>query len=304
MPTETVYGLAARADDPQAVGRIYKAKNRPSINPLILHVSSIDQAKRYAFITREAKAIAHQFWPGPLTLVLPLHDNAQLAPQVTAGLKTIAIRCPAHQTALKILNKLSFPLVAPSANRSGTVSPTRAIDVAHSLGDEVDMIIADKNITVGLESTILDLSVSPPVILRQGAISADDLSPLLGEVSLSEHNPEKPKAPGQMFRHYAPRTPLRLNAVDVAPDEALLAFGATRFMGIKGGGKASDLPEDSLRNLSESGDLEEAARNLYAMMHDLDRPGKSAIAVMPIPEKGIGLAINERLSRAASGNES
>lgn len=300
LPTETVYGLAARADDPDAVQKIFNAKGRPAVNPLIIHVATPDQAGRYAPMNDKAKALAHQFWPGPLTLVLPLKNDASIAPQVTAGLNTIAIRCPAHKTARSVLQELDLPLAAPSANKSGTLSPTRALHVSQSLGDKVDLILADKGVDVGVESTILDLSTDQSVILRTGALTARDFEPLIGKVSYSHETSDAPKAPGQMFRHYAPSLPLRLNAVDVHPDEALLAFGSTKFMGIKGGGRVDDLPESAMKNLSESGDLEQAAANLFAMLHDIDqKSGKERIAVMNIPEKGIGRAINDRLRRAA-----
>lgn len=300
IPTETVYGLAARADEPEAVQKIFDAKGRPAINPLIIHVASIEQAERYAVMDETTKALARQYWPGPLTLVLPLKKDSGIAPQVTAGLDTIAVRCPAHKTAQAVLKKLSVPLAAPSANKSGTLSPTRAIHVSQSLGNTVDMILADKGVNVGVESTILDLTTDQPVILRTGALTARDFEPLIGDVTYSHETSDAPKAPGQMFRHYAPSLPLRLNAVDVHPNEALLAFGSTKFMGIKGGGRVDDLPEGAMKNLSESGDLEEAAANLFAMLHDIDqKSGKTRIAVMNIPDKGIGRAINDRLRRAA-----
>ena len=299
LPTETVYGLGARADDEKAVQKIFDAKGRPAVNPLIIHVPDLDSARNYAVFNEAALAVAQAFWPGPLTLVLPLRPDAVIAPQVTAGLQTIAIRVPAHKTARALLEKVDFPIAAPSANKSGTISPTRAIHVAQSLGDKVDMILADKDVNVGLESTIIDLSSGTPTILREGGVSDNELAMYLSKVTLSTRPNGAPKSPGQMFRHYAPALPLRLRAVDVGEDEALLAFGSTRFMSIKGGGPVSGLPESAIRNLSETGDLNEAAANLYAMLHDLDHSGKSGIAVMDIPDMGIGKAINDRLQRAA-----
>ena len=303
IPTETVYGLAARADQDEAVQQIYEAKGRPPANPLILHVINISQAKEYAVFDEKSETLAKMFWPGPLTLVLPLRRDSKLASAVTAGLDTIAIRSPSHPVAREVIEKTGVPLAAPSANKSGTLSPTRALDVSISLGDDVDMILADSGVSVGLESTIIDLSSDIPTILREGAFTEEDFSPYIGEIDMSTQSHEQvPKSPGQMFRHYAPDLPLRLNAVDVKQDEALLGFGSTKFMGVEGGGFARDLPENAFRNLSEEGDLSEAAKNFYAMLHDLDKSGKKGIAVMAIPPIGIGRAINDRLQRAAENN--
>ena len=300
IPTETVYGLAARADREDAVQKIYEAKGRPPVNPLIIHVIDIKQAKEYAVFDERSETLAKMFWPGPLTLVLPLREDSQLANAVTSGLDTVAIRSPSHPVAREVIDKTGLPLAAPRANKSGTLSPTRALDVSVSLGDDVDMILADSGVSVGLESTIIDLSTGTPTILREGALAEEDLSPYIGQIEISTKAHSKtPKAPGQMFRHYAPDLPLRLNAVDVKKDEALLAFGSPKFMGVEGGGFARDLPENAFRNLSEEGDLSEAAKNFYAMLHDLDKSGKKGIAVMAIPPIGIGRAINDRLQRAA-----
>lgn len=328
IPTETVYGLAGRADNVAAIDLIYQAKGRPRINPLIIHVDSIDMAQLYAQFDARARAVAAAFWPGPLTIVLPLapHGQSSIASNVTAGLDTIAVRCPAHPVMRDIIAGVNVPLAAPSANKSGFLSATRAIDVAQDFADsdQPALIIAAKGVDVGLESTILDLSADMPEILREGTIDADQIADILGvdvgvarapeqgdeeeggELSASpltkSHIKSHIKSPGQLLAHYAPRLPMRLRAVDVRPDEALLAFGSVAFMAVVGGGRARDLPPETYRNLSESGDLQEAAANLYAMLHDLDKSGKVGIAVMDIPRVGVGLAINERLQRGAQSS--
>ena len=311
--TETVYGLGARADQEDAVERIFQAKGRPAINPLIIHVADIAMAQNYVQFDERSLGIARHFWPGPLALILPMSKDAGLARPVSAGLPTVGVRCPAHKTARLLLEKTGIAVAAPSANPSGRLSATRAKDVAQYLGDKVDMILADKTVSIGLESTILDLSEPTPLILREGAIGVEDLTPFLDEVQIARkvieaeqggdhgkaHIKSLIKSPGQLLKHYAPKIPVRLDAVDVKKEEALLAFGSVKFMGIDGGGAAKDLPREHIRNLSEHGDLEEAAANLYAMLHDLEDSGQSQIAVMNIPDRGIGRAINERLSRAA-----
>lgn len=301
IPTETVYGLGANALDGKAVAKIFEAKNRPSFNPLIVHVADRHDAEKYAVMDARAKAVAAQFWPGPLTIVLPRKMDSGISDLVSAGLPTIAIRVPAHLTARQLLKAADIPVAAPSANASGEPSATTPQHVIDSLGDRVPFILADGACKVGLESTVLDLTGDKPAILRPGAVSAEDLEPLLGMVAYEHQETSAPKSPGMLLKHYAPSVPVRLRAVDVAPGEALLAFGATRFMGIRGGGFAKDLPEDSLRNLSEDGDLHEAAANLFAHLRALDRPEHTAIAVMDIPKTGVGLAILDRLERAARG---
>jgi L-threonylcarbamoyladenylate synthase len=332
MPTETVYGLAANALDGAAVARVYEAKGRPSFNPLIVHCADLDQAQLYGVFDERAIAAAQAFWPGPLTLVVKKalttiktltpslsHRERVVEPKArpgeglvskfliselaTAGLDTIALRIPAHPAARALIAACGFPLVAPSANPSGGLSPTTPAHVAEGLGDKVDLILAAGACKIGLESTVLDLSTAAPEILRPGAITAEQLSQALGtEVRYtagSAHDQTAPKSPGLLLRHYAPNTPLRLNAVDVDPGEALLGFASLKFMGVKGGGFAKDLPETHLRNLSESGDLHEAAANLFAMLKMLDAAGAACIAVMPIPDVGLGVAINDRLRRGA-----
>lgn len=301
FPTETVYGLGADARNASAVARIFAAKGRPGFNPLIVHVPDMDSASEYVPFDSRARAAACAFWPGPLTLILPRRTECAISDLASAGLSTVAIRVPAHPVALALLKESGVPIAAPSANRSGSLSPTAPIHVAESLGGAVDLILAAGPCAVGLESTVLDLSGTVPVIARPGAIMAADLESVLGcAVAYDSGNPDRPVSPGQLLRHYAPSIPVRLNAVDVLPGEALLAFGSIRFMGLRGGaGAAADLPETGRQNLSESGDLHEAAANLFAMLRVLDRSGHTGIAVMPVPETGLGIAINDRLRRAA-----
>jgi L-threonylcarbamoyladenylate synthase len=310
MPTETVYGLAASAQDGEAVARIFEAKGRPQFNPLIVHGADQTQIENLVDMESRARQIAKAFWPGPLTLILPKRGDTPVAELASAGLATLAVRVPGHEAARALIRAAGMPLAAPSANASGQLSPTTPEHVQQSLGEKVDMIIAGGAADIGLESTVLDLTGETPVILRPGAVTADDLAPLLGDVAYagdgdSDSNPGivsntgAPRSPGQTLQHYAPHTPLRLDAVDVAEDEALLAFGSTRFMALRDGGHAGDLPDTAFRNLSDSGDLLEAAANLFRHLHALDRSGRAQIAVMPVPETGIGRAINDRLRRAA-----
>ncbi|MBI4032063.1 MAG: threonylcarbamoyl-AMP synthase [Proteobacteria bacterium] len=299
FPTETVYGIGANAFDERAVARIFEIKGRPSFNPVIVHVADAQAAEKLVEMDDRARAVAARFWPGPLTLILPRRDGCPVSGLCSAGLPTLAVRAPAHAVAQKLLKECGFPLAAPSANKSGTVSATTPAYVAQSFGDEIDMVLASGPCAIGLESTVLDLSGSKPAILRPGAVTAEDLAPVLGGIDIDAGNHEKPKSPGQLLRHYAPSIPLRLSAVDLIPGEALLAFGSEKFMGIRGGGAAKDLPDESRRNLSETGDLNEAAANLFRMLHELDRPDHKSIAVMNIPEQGLGIAINDRLRRAA-----
>ena len=301
LPTETVYGLGANALDGRAVAKIFAAKGRPQFNPLIVHVADTAAAEKLVRMDDRARAVAASFWPGPLTLILPRRADCAVSELCSAGLPTLAVRVPAHPVAQQLLKEAGVPVAAPSANRSGTITATTPAYVAQSLGGMVDLIIAGGACRVGLESTVLDLSGDTPAILRPGAVSAEDLEPVLGTVVYDAGDHDKPKSPGQTLRHYAPSIPLRLNAVDVAAGEALLAFGSIKFMGVRGAGAAKDLPPDRLRNLSESGDLNEAAANLFRMLHELDRPGHQGIAVMNVPAQGLGCAINDRLIRAARG---
>jgi L-threonylcarbamoyladenylate synthase len=287
FPTETVYGLGGDATSDRAVAAIYAAKGRPSFNPLIVHVGNATAAGRLVEMTAQAELLAQRFWPGALTLVLPRKPRTKLSLLVSAGLGSAAIRVPAHPAAQGLLSMCGLPLAAPSANPSGAISPTRAADVAATLGDKVAMILDGGPCRVGLESTVLSLLGSTPVILRPGGITVEQLSEALQTQVAIETSaaPEAMRSPGQLPSHYAPYLPVRLNIASAKPGEALLGFGPAAA---------------ATRNLSESGNLEEAAANLFAMLRDLDRPDFSGIAVMPIPESGLGLAINDRLRRAAA----
>ncbi len=300
MPTETVYGLAADATSDRAVASIFEAKGRPTFNPVIVHFRTQEEAEAAVVFNEQAEALAAVFWPGPLTMILPRREGANVSLLCSAGLPTIAVRCPAHPVARALIKELGRPIAAPSANKSGSLSPTTPQHVLQSLGAAAGTILAGGKAEVGLESTVVDMTAPVPTLLRPGAITLDDLRQHLGEVAVElEAVDNNPKSPGQLLRHYAPRTPLRLHAVDVRPGEALLAFGSLKFMGLQGGGWAKDLPTGALLNLSESGDLHEAAANLFAMLHQLDHGGFAGIAVMNIPSTGLGLAINDRLTRAA-----
>lgn len=304
LPTETVYGLGANALDGEAVARIFAAKGRPSFNPIIVHVPDAQSAQQYVIMDGRAKAVAAAFWPGPLTMILPRRDDCVVSELCSAGLPTLAIRVPAHPVALALLKESGLPIAAPSANVSGQVSATTPQHVAEGLGDKVALILAAGPCEVGVESTVLDLSGDTPVVLRPGAITAEQIGDVLDcdvGYDYGDHG-DKVKSPGQLLKHYAPSVPVRLNAVDVNPGEALLAFGSIKFMGIKGGGSARDLPETSIRNLSDTGDLNQAAANLFRMLRELDRPEHMNIAVMNIPDQGLGIAINDRLKRAAAGS--
>lgn len=302
IPTETVYGLAANALDGKAVAKIYEAKGRPSFNPLITHVANLDQAVLYGDFSDVAINLAQQFWPGPLTIIVKQKTDCAISSLVTAGLKTIALRVPNHAAALDLIKQSGLPLAAPSANKSGRLSSTTPAHVAEQFGDEVSMILAGGQAKSGLESTIIDMSNDVPSILRLGAVTVEELEAVLGHVEKDweAKNDQEVKSPGQLLKHYAPNTPIRLNAVDVKKGEALLGFGSLKFMGVEGGGFAKDLPDTHLKNLSEEGDLAEAASNLFAMLHALDKADCTAIAVMSIPDTGLGQAINDRLKRAAT----
>ncbi len=301
LPTETVYGLGADARDDDAVLKIFRAKNRPNFNPLIVHVSNKQQAATYVEMNEVASRLTDKFWPGPLTLILPLKNGAGISQHVTAGLNTLAVRVPAHKIMRQLMFEADMPIAAPSANNSGEPSATTPAHAAKSLGEAAPFILAAGACDVGLESTILDLTGDMPTILRPGATTLEDLEPYLENVTydIAPKDKEKVKSPGQLLKHYAPSIPVRLNAVDVEEGEALLAFGSIKFMGIKTGGHAKDMNIDSFRNLSEEADLEAAAKNLFMMLRDLDQPNHKGIAVMNIPEAGIGIAINERLERAS-----
>lgn len=292
MPTETVYGLAADATNDRAVAAIFEAKGRPVFNPVIVHYADGGDAEADVVFNSRAELLATVFWPGPLTMILPRRENASLSLLTSAGLPTQAVRLPAHPVARKLIRALGHPIAAPSANSSGSLSPTTPQHVIDSLGGKIDMVLAGGKSVIGLESTVVDMTGDIPVLLRPGAVTLEDLQMHLGEVLVeTEAVDGKPKSPGQLLKHYAPETPLRLRAVDVKAGEALLAFSSTRFMNLK------DAAE--VLNLSETGDLNEAAANLFAMLHQLDAARARGIAVMDIPDLGLGAAINDRLRRAA-----
>ncbi len=283
VPTETVYGLAARADRDASVAAIYRAKGRPSFNPLIVHVSSLAEARRLAVFDAQAERLAQAFWPGPLTLVLPLARGHGLATAVTAGLPTVALRCPAHPVMRRVLEEAGVPIAAPSANRSGGVSPTTAEHVMASLGDRVDLVLNGGACETGVESTIVAVRADGRWhVLRPGPITAPQLEELLGSAA-SSPSPGI-EAPGQLESHYAPGKPVRLDATEARQGEFLIGFGAI-------GGDTQ---------LSQAGDLAEAASRLYAALHEAAAALAPRIAVAPIPTYGIGAAINDRLRRAAA----
>ncbi len=290
FPTETVYGLGADATNALAVARIFEAKGRPQFNPLIVHVLDLSAAEQFARFSPKARKVAATFWPGPLTLVAAREENCPIADLVSAGLPTLALRVPDHAVARALLKAAGKPLAAPSANRSGHVSATRAEHVAADLENSVVMILDGGRVQHGVESTILDVTSDTIVMLRPGAIPVERIEAVLGEkIGRNLGNSLRPQSPGQLESHYATHAPLRLNANDVRDGEALLAFGPDA---IATAGPAV--------NLSPKGDLVEAAANLFAALRELDAHNPTAIAVMPIPARGIGEAINDRLRRAAA----
>ena len=285
FPTETVYGLGADATNDHAVASIFAAKGRPQFNPLIVHVPDIAAAEAIVNFTPLARKLAAAFWPGALTLVLP-RKTQNLSLLVSAGLDTVAVRVPSGAVAQRLLRAAATPIAAPSANVSGRTSPTLASHVAEEFGETIDLILDDGAATLGLESTIVGFDGEQPVLLRLGAMAREDIEKIAGTLAAPG---AKITSPGQLVNHYAPRAALRLNARDVKPGEALLAFGA-------------HVPEGArvTSNLSATGDEKEAAANLFAMLRELDSSGAQSIAVMPVPERGLGEAINDRLRRAAA----
>jgi L-threonylcarbamoyladenylate synthase len=298
FPTETVYGLGADATNGQAIARLYEAKGRPSFNPLIAHVADLAAAKTLARFAAEAEALAAAFWPGPLTLVLAKAAGCPVAELATAGLDSIAVRVPHHAVAQKILAAFGRPIVAPSANRSGHVSPTTAAHVLADLRGRIDLIVDGGATPVGVESTIV-ACLDAPVLLRPGGLPREAIERVLGRplaeppaAATAATADKAPLAPGMLASHYAPRTPLRRDAHDVTAGEALLAFGPQLAAGTDHAA--------AVLNLSPRGDLIEAAANLFSQLRALDGVGAKAIAVMPIPDDGLGEAINDRLRRAAA----
>ena len=295
FPTETVYGLGADAANATAVAHIYSAKGRPAFNPLIAHVADLAAARRIGRFDARAQELAEAFWPGPLTLVVPKTDECPVSDLATAGLDTIAIRIPAHPVAEAILRAFGGAVVAPSANLSGHVSPTRAAHVESDLAGRIDLIVDAGPVAVGVESTIVGC-FETPMLLRPGGLSRERIEAVLGmplarPPAEAESDDSQPLAPGMLASHYAPRAAVRLNAHNVAPDEALLAFGPDQLPGQEAAA--------AVMNLSPTADLDEAATNLFGYLRSLDAKRPRAIAVMAIPEQDLGEAINDRLRRAA-----
>jgi L-threonylcarbamoyladenylate synthase len=290
FPTETVYGLGADATNARAVAGIFAAKGRPHFNPLIVHVAEMADAARFAEFGPKALALASRFWPGALTLVLQKRPDCPIADLATAGLDTVAVRVPSHPIAQALIRASGLSLAGPSANRSGHVSPTTAAHVEADLGDKVALILDDGPSAIGVESTVVDASGPEVVLLRTGGVTREAIEAVLGvRIASRLANDTNPSSPGQLTSHYAPRTAVRLEATAAGPGEALLAFGPTV---LDHGGL--------MINLSPTGDLIEAAANLFAALRRLDASGATTIAVMPIPATGLGEAINDRLRRAAA----
>ena len=293
VPTETVYGLAADATNDKACQAIFKAKGRPSFNPLISHFSSIDEIQTHGEFNTDAKTLAAKFWPGPLTIVVPKLKSSSISSICTAELATVAIRIPASPVLRALAAHLNVPLAAPSANSSGKISPTTSQDVVDELGEQVAMIIDAGPTSIGIESTVISCVEDKPILLRAGGIPTSELEEALNKkIAKNTINNQSPISPGMLSSHYAPNSSVRLNATQIDFDEALLAFGP-------------DLPANSnhccgVYNLSKSADLREAASKLYSGLRTLDRLRSKSIAVMPIPTTGLGEAINDRLLRAAA----
>src|SRR6202158_6823 len=299
FPTETVYGLGADATNPAAIARLYQAKGRPSFNPLIAHVRDLSAGMRIGRFDATAIALAEAFWPGPLTLVLPKTNDCPVADLATAGLDSVAIRVPAHPLAREILRAFGGPVVAPSANLSGHVSPTTAAHVQSDLAGRIDLIVDGGAVAVGVESTIVGC-FDEPMLLRPGGVPRGQIERVLGRALVqksedADNDAGQPLAPGMLASHYAPRTLVRLDAERIEAGEALLAFGPGAVPGVSAA--------TAVMNLSARGDLTEAAAHLFGYLRALDARGARAIAVMPVPHHGLGEAINDRLRRAAMGRQ-
>lgn len=284
FPTETVYGLGALATDDHAVASIYELKGRPTFNPLIAHVDSPEMAAKYVEMTPLAQKLMEAFWPGPVTFVLKRKKDCRISLLASAGLDTLAVRCPQNQIALDLIKKTGEAIVAPSANPSGEVSPTTASHVQTSFKEKTPFIIDGGPCRVGLESTVLLVTGEKAAVLRYGGLSIDDIEAVSGPTIRPEKDQDAPMSPGQLKSHYAPHLPLRMNALEAFDGEALLGFGPA---------------PNAVLNLSSSEDLKEAAANLFSMIRQLDTPKYTGIAVMPIPMEGLGFAINDRLKRAS-----
>ncbi|HEY2071794.1 MAG TPA: L-threonylcarbamoyladenylate synthase [Rhizomicrobium sp.] len=288
FPTETVYGLGADAGNDRAVAMIFWAKGRPQFNPVIVHVADLAAGEAIAEFSPDARALAEKFWPGGLTLVLPRKPDAKISLLVSAGLDTVAIRVPANETAQALLRAAGRPIAAPSANASGTISATTAAHVAESLDHRVSLVLDGGPAKHGIESTVIGFSDGAPVMLRPGAIAREEIEAVVGPLHAAGDGLEG--SPGRLAAHYAPATPLRLNAGEIRDGEVVLAFGKHVLRGAK-----------EFRNLSPSSSMVEAAANLFAMLRELDALGAAGIAAMHVPSHGLGEAINDRLARAAMG---
>ena len=287
FPTDTVYGLGADAYNDEAVKKIYALKNRSADKAIGLLVPSIAHAEEVAVFDARALTLAHAFWPGALSLVLPVKSDAEISATALAGKDTVSVRMPNHPVILDLLRALDRPIAAPSANPSGQLTTTTALDVARDLGEEVPVILANATKLIGIESTIIDLTGDTPLILRQGAIPVEMIEALIGSVTIIDTESAS----------FSLKTPLRLKAIDVKQGEAFLGFGNPAYIGVEGVGFVKDMPTGFWRNLSPEGDLHIAARHLYPMLQELDEAGATAIAVMNIPDQGLGAAINDRLRR-------
>ena len=290
FPTETVYGLGADATNDEAVARVYAAKGRPSFNPLITHVPGVEEAFALGHFTQEAKALARAFWPGPLSLVVPRAASCPVSLLASAGNDSIAIRIPSHPMALDLLKATGRPVVAPSANPSGKISPTTAEHVRRHLKDKVAIVLDGGRCKVGVESSVVSFLADGPKLLRQGGVPRTEIEKVLGHAIAVESHSARPHAPGQLLSHYAPHAELRLNADTPREGEAYLGFGPLHAHGPW--------------TLSARGDLVEAAASLFRLLHEIDATGVTRIAVAPVPHHGLGEAINDRLLRAAAPRDS
>ncbi|MGL5115834.1 MAG: L-threonylcarbamoyladenylate synthase [Beijerinckiaceae bacterium] len=293
MPTETVYGLAADATNGEAVARIYEAKGRPSFNPLISHLASLEEAERHGVFDSHARRLAAAFWPGPLTLVLPHRPESGISDLARAGLDTVALRVPGHPVARALIAAAGRPLAAPSANLSGHVSPTRARDVFEDLGDKVAVILDGGDCEIGLESTVVSAFEGRLTLLRPGAITVAEIEAIAGSAVLAWNHGEKVASPGQLLAHYAPNAPVQINCASPAKDAVFLAYGRQSNWF-----KTTLFP---IINLSPAGDLRQCAARLFSALREADALRPDIICVAPIPEEGVGIAINDRLLRAAAG---
>lgn len=289
FPTETVYGIGADATSDHAVAAVFAAKQRPEFNPLIIHIASVDAVSALVDFSDLAARLAERFWPGALSLILPRRADCPVSLLAGAGLDTLALRVPDHGIAQALLAAAGRPIAAPSANLSGQISPTRAEHVAASLGSAVDLILDGGPCRLGIESTVIDLTGERPVLLRPGGVTREELEDAIGPIEAVSETSLKPSSPGMLASHYAPRVALRAGVRDIRAGEALLSFGRHELTGFA-----------EERNLSPTGDLAEAAANLFVMMRALDRPEYTGIAAMTVPDQGLGRAINDRLERAAT----